>query len=82
MGSRLMRNVEKGAAFTAGAGAGCTHRGSCPMFALFETADQLDYWKQRYCNSEFTRCARYQSMVAGDAPPVHLLPSGRLLRLE
>jgi hypothetical protein len=52
------------------------------MFALFETADQLDYWKQRYCNSEFTRCARYQSMVAGDAPPVHLLPSGRLLRLE
>jgi hypothetical protein len=51
------------------------------MFELFDTADQLNYWKQRYCNSEFTRCARHQSMCAGEQPPAHLLPSGRLLNL-
>ena len=51
------------------------------MFELFQSSDQLNYWKQRYCNSEFTRCARYQAMLAGETPPAHLLPSGRLLRL-
>jgi hypothetical protein len=60
---------------------GCTHRATCPMYELFDTATQLDYWKQRYCNAEFTKCARYQSMLAGETPPAHLLPSGRLLRL-
>ena len=52
------------------------------MFSLFDSSAQLDYWKQRYCNSEFARCARYRSMLAGETPPVQLLPSGRLLRLE
>jgi hypothetical protein len=51
------------------------------MYDLFQAADQLNYWKQRYCNAEFTKCARYQSMLAGETPPAHLLPSGRLLRL-
>ena len=60
---------------------GCHHRPTCPMYELFQTADQLNYWKQRYCNAEFTKCARYQAMLAGETPPVHLLPSGRLLRL-
>jgi hypothetical protein len=72
-----MRNVDDTAQ-----GTGCTHRNSCPMYALFETADQLNYWKQRYCNAEFARCARFRSMLAGETPPVQLLPSGRLLRLE
>ena len=60
---------------------GCSHRGTCAMYELFETADQLDYWKQRYCDAEFTRCARYEALRTGSSPPVHLLPSGRLLRL-
>jgi hypothetical protein len=72
-----MRNVDDTAQ-----GTGCTHRNSCPMYALFETADQLNYWKQRYCNAEFSRCARYLAMLAGDTPPVQLLPSGRLLKLD
>jgi len=62
--------------------AGCTHRNTCPMFSLFDSSAQLDYWKQRYCNAEFARCARFRSMLAGETPPVQLLPSGRLLRLE
>lgn len=70
-----MRNVEEQTKD------GCPHRNSCPMFELFDTADQLNYWKQRYCNSEYSRCARHQSMCAGEQPPAHLLPSGRLLRL-
>jgi hypothetical protein len=60
---------------------GCSHRGSCSMYELFGTADQLEYWKTRYCDAAFTRCARYASLCQGSAPPVHLLPSGRLLRL-
>jgi hypothetical protein len=52
------------------------------MFALFQSSAQLDYWKQRYCNSGFEKCARYKSMLAGETPLVHLLPSGRLLRLD
>jgi len=51
------------------------------MYELFGTADQLEYWKQRYCDAAFTRCARYASLCAGSSPPAHLLPSGRLLRL-
>jgi pyruvate/2-oxoglutarate dehydrogenase complex dihydrolipoamide dehydrogenase (E3) component len=62
-------------------GGSCTHRGTCPMFALFDRGNQLEYWKQRYCDSEFTRCARYQKMTEGETPPVQLLPSGRMLRL-
>ena len=60
---------------------GCNHRATCPMYDLFAAADQLNYWKQRYCNAEFTRCARYQAMLAGETPPAHVLPSGRHLRL-
>jgi hypothetical protein len=52
------------------------------MFALFDSAAQLNYWKQRYCDATFEKCARYKSMVAGETPLVHLLPSGRLLRLD
>jgi hypothetical protein len=66
---------------TVGEEKGCPHRNNCPMFALFDTADQLHYWRQRYCYTEFERCARYKSMVSGEVPPVQLLPSGRLLRL-
>ena len=72
-----MRNVDDSAGSPR-----CTHRNTCPMFALFDTADQLNYWKQRYCHAEYTRCARFQSMLAGESPPVQLLPSGRLLRLD
>lgn len=75
MGSGVVRNVEDAPKD------GCTHRNTCPMYELFDTADQLNYWKKRYCNHEYTRCARYQSMLAGEQPPAHLLPSGRLLRL-
>jgi hypothetical protein len=72
-----MRNVDDAATKTA-----CTHRNSCPMYGLFDSADQLDYWKQRYCFDEYSRCARYRAMLAGDTPPVQLLPSGRLLKLD
>ena len=36
----------------------------------------------RYCDATFDKCARYKSMMAGETPLVHLLPSGRLLRLD
>lgn len=65
-----------------GDNSGCPHRNTCPMFALFDSAAQLNYWKQRYCDATFEKCARYKSMMAGETPLVHLLPSGRLLRLD
>jgi hypothetical protein len=60
---------------------GCTCRNSCAMFSQFDTADRLDYWRQRYCYADYGECARYKQIEAGETPSEELLPSGRLLRL-
>jgi len=42
----------------------------------------LRVWQINYCQSEYTRCARYQLACAGKRMPSTLLPNGKTLALE
>jgi hypothetical protein len=60
----------------------CPHTAGCPLFALFRLKATQRTWMIRYCEGEFTSCARHQRSEAGDPVPLNLLPNGRLLRTE
>jgi hypothetical protein len=56
----------------------CTHKEGCSLFPLLKLRTSLQYWIASYCDSsEYSRCARYQSMKAGRPPPPTMLPNGR-----
>jgi hypothetical protein len=44
---------------------------------LFRLRSSLQYWKDSYCESDFGRCKRFQSMVDGRPPPPTMLPNGK-----
>ena len=56
---------------------GCSHKSSCALFPLFRERSALQYWMDSYCDGDYTRCARFQSMAAGTPPPVTMLPNGK-----
>lgn len=56
----------------------CPNTKKCPLFPQFRTG-ALRVLKAIYCEADFTRCARYQSMKSGVVPALTLLPNGRHL---
>lgn len=57
----------------------CPHSYSCQMYELFQLQGALNVWKMNYCRGDFERCARYKKAEAGEAPPVNLMPNGKML---
>jgi len=49
------------------------------MYGIFKIEGALNVWKINYCNSDFTRCSRYELTEAGGTPAVNLLPNGKVL---
>ncbi|MBK6516764.1 MAG: hypothetical protein IPM79_21145 [Polyangiaceae bacterium] len=57
----------------------CPHMKSCEMYEIFTFSETLAVWKTRYCQSDYSRCERYQRALKGQPVPVNLLPNGHLL---
>lgn len=57
----------------------CTHSADCPLFAQFAMEPSLAIWKQHYCDGEFTKCARFQLGLKGEAVPITLMPNGKMI---
>jgi hypothetical protein len=57
----------------------CPRMARCPIFPEFKNRSALRMLQVLYCESEFTRCRRYQSIEGGVVPPSNLLPDGRTL---
>lgn len=58
----------------------CTHSKNCQLYAQFAMEPSLRLWKQRYCASEYEKCARYQLALEGQSVPLALLPNGRRVK--
>lgn len=52
------------------------------MFPLFRRKVVLRIFQIRYCESEFTECARYRLATAGTMPDPRMLPDGDWLPPE
>jgi hypothetical protein len=50
------------------------------MYQVLSLAGTLKAWQVRYCQSEFTTCARYQRSAEGRHVPINLMPNGALLK--
>ena len=59
---------------------GCKHMATCELYPHIKIQAALQLWKQHYCESDFTTCARYLLSAQGRPVPLTLLPSGKLLR--
>ena len=57
----------------------CPYKSTCQMYGIFKIEGALNVWKINYCNSDFTRCSRYELTEAGGTPAVNLLPNGKVL---
>jgi len=60
----------------------CPNSEKCPLFPMFSLEATLKTWKLRYCDSDYSRCVRYQRASAGNRPPDNMLPNGELLRVR
>lgn len=58
----------------------CPHANFCPLYDEFGHGRLLGIWKDRYCNSKFETCARFQLSRLGESIPSTLLPNGKSLR--
>ncbi len=57
----------------------CSHSADCPLFAQFAMEPALDVWKQHYCEGDYSKCARYQLSLKGEAIPLTLMPNGKMI---
>lgn len=57
----------------------CNHATNCPLYAQFAMEPALAVWKSHYCESGFSKCARYRLNLNGEAVPLTLLPNGKLV---
>lgn len=60
----------------------CSHTTDCPLFAQFAMEPSLAIWKKHYCDSEFSKCARYQLSLKGAAVPLTLMPNGKMIETK
>lgn len=60
----------------------CPHVSSCELFPVLRQGGFLRVWQTRYCEGEYTACARYQASARGERPPITLLPSGETLSFD
>ena len=58
----------------------CPHATHCEMFGLFGMQSALEIWKISFCEGDFPSCERYRRAQAGQPVPLHLMPSGALLK--
>ncbi|GAB5546369.1 MAG: hypothetical protein SangKO_061290 [Sandaracinaceae bacterium] len=58
----------------------CPRMGGCPVFPVFKTRSALKTMQALYCEGDFSRCARFQSISKQVVPPKNLLPDGTRLR--
>ncbi|MFO0621770.1 MAG: hypothetical protein U0745_10260 [Polyangia bacterium] len=58
----------------------CPHADFCPLYDEFAHGRLLGIWKDRYCNSKYETCARFQLSRLGETIPSTLLPNGKSLR--
>jgi hypothetical protein len=49
------------------------------MYPLFSVQALLEIWKIKYCESDYSKCARYQLGREGKGIPPNLLPNGTTL---
>jgi hypothetical protein len=57
----------------------CPHMRTCALYPKFAMQATLRFWQARYCEAEYTRCARYQATQRGEVVAVTLLPNGERL---
>ncbi len=57
----------------------CSRMSNCALFKQFSIKASLVVWTTRYCESNFTRCARLHLATEGKPVPLNLLPNGRML---
>ena len=58
----------------------CPMQMRCPLYPLFVLQSNLAVWQERYCQSDYKSCARYELASRGVSVPQTLLPNGTLLR--
>ncbi len=58
----------------------CPHSTHCSLYEEFGNGRLLGIWKDRYCNTRYETCVRFQFSRIGEVVPPTLLPNGRLLR--
>jgi len=59
----------------------CSHIGNCPMYALLKLSGTVKTWQSRYCQADYSECARYKLSLTGKTVPQNLMPNGQTLRL-
>ena len=57
----------------------CPKMTACPVFPEFKNESALKMMQALYCEGDYSRCARYQSVTGGVIPPRDLLPDGSRL---
>lgn len=60
----------------------CSHKSGCELYVQFAADPSIQVWKTHYCDSEFSRCARFQLSLRGTTVPLHLLPNGKQIEIE
>jgi len=58
----------------------CPHSTQCSLYEEFGNGRLLGIWKDRYCNTRYETCVRFQYSRIGEVVPPTLLPNGKLLR--
>jgi len=52
---------------------------SCELFPLVAKPGFLRVWQVNYCQGDYSRCARFERVLAGRRVPKTLLPNGEEL---
>lgn len=60
----------------------CSHKSGCELYVQFAADPSIQLWKTHYCDSDFSRCARFQLSLRGATVPLHLLPNGKQIEIE
>ena len=55
------------------------HTTNCAIYPLFRLESILNVWKLNYCESNYSRCARFQLSCDARPVPATLLPNGKHL---
>lgn len=58
----------------------CPHMSGCEMYSLLRLSGTVKAWQARYCQHEYSQCARHKLSAEGRSVPVNLMPSGALLK--
>ena len=59
----------------------CKHKSSCEMYQLLKLSGTRKTWQTRYCDADFSECARFQEAAKGRPVPINLMPNGKYLNV-